>query len=275
MPSEFEALEKVVGTIKNSGNIAKRILNWLESSQWEVPTEFGKNPFAKIKSITQLDEKYKELVEEYARKNLRSLLNVFYLQQLILILENITEALELLENEFEKLKQLKFRLKINDAVGYPNQTKDPYEGDPLNLTPEQIQKGEFPKDPRIKDPGKPKDPDQSEEDNSSEEASQSDIKAAKEIEKELNDELITLLRAVGKYNVYRFDEIFRTDKIKFINQLKGYYFESLKTLRKKLELYKEEVKTGKQKKKVKKETDTYLEPNLKNSNKKIKIKIKK
>jgi len=275
MPSEFEALEKVVGTIKNSGNIAKRILNWLESSQWEVPNEFGKNPFAKIKSISQLDEKYKELVEEYARRNLRSLLNVFYLQQLILILENITEALELLENEFEKLKQLKLKLKINDAVGYPNQKKDPYEGDPLNLTPEQIKKGEFPKDPRIKDPGKPKDPDQSEETSQSEEASQSDIKAAKEIEKELNDELITLLRAVGKYNVYRFDEIFRTDKIKFINQLKDYYSESLKTLRKKLELYKEEVKTGKQKKKVKKETDTYLEPNLKNSNKKIKIKIKK
>lgn len=278
MPSEFEALEKVVSTVKSSGNIVKRILNWLESSQWEIPSEFGKNPFSKIKSFLELDSKYKNLVIDYEKRKLRSLLNVFYLEQLILIIKNVIEALDLLEDEFTKLKALKVKLKINDAVTFPNQKKQPYEGDPLNLTPEQIQKGEFPDDPRIKDPNKNKETEKFEETEKPEETKKSnqlDIDRVKSIEKELTNELTTLLKAIGKYNLYRFDETLNSNKIEFINKLNIAYSKTLRTSRAKLDLYREEVRTGKIKPKVKKETDAYLSGNLNEGTKKIKIKIKK
>lgn len=254
---QFGALEKVVGTIKSLGSVSMKVQNWIESSQWKAPENpFGKNLFSETKSIVNLNNKYKEIFPKF-QKN-RSLLNYFYLSQRIVITNNYVEALNLLQDDFIKLDQERSLLE--------QEIKNNSQGGDIPTFEELLSKytdsfGQF-------DPSK-KPVEESEKQKANK------IQALLEFEKLINEELRNLLRQFGILKQVITEPDYANDKIKFTGNLIKTYRSDIEETKIKLQLYKEEVETGKEKEKVQKSEDAYLSGNLNATNKKIKIRIKK
>ena len=114
--AEFNALNKVAGGVKQG---ATRVGNWAKSSVWNTENDMGENPFSNIKSLPDLNTKYKEAygelpegdrndpVDEATRKikndqneNVK-LLNMYYQLQRFLISKNFIGLLKPLAEEFQ------------------------------------------------------------------------------------------------------------------------------------------------------------------------------
>jgi len=121
--TEFNALNKVTGAAKQQ---ATRVGTWAKNSTWNTENDIGENPFSNIKSLPDLNTKYKEAygdlpegdrndpVDEATRKikndqneNVK-LLNMYYQLQRYLISKNFIGLLKPLAEEF------RFAAKDND-----------------------------------------------------------------------------------------------------------------------------------------------------------------
>lgn len=254
---EFDALEKVVGKVKNIGSSVRKIERWIETSQWKaVENPFGKNLFSGIRNLVSLNKKYRELFPQF--KNNRSLLNYWYLSQRILIIKNFVKGLDILQQsyiDFDRRKSL-FEKELQERSQRVPTSEELLEQfvDPRT--------GQF-------------DPNKKSKKKQQEEADERTKKSLEELEKEINSELRILLREFGILKEMLTDQDYMNNKIKFTGELRKKYEADLEKSENKLPLYEEEVRTGKKRKKVQKSDDAFLSGNLNARDKRIKIRIKK
>ena len=124
MPNEFEGLKKVTGGAKK---MASRVQSWAKSSKWNTENEIGENPFSDIKSLVDLNAKYKEVYgklgeaakepDEAAQTQVANTknqtvktINMYYQLQRFAISRNFIELLKPFDEE------LKFAAKDNDKA---------------------------------------------------------------------------------------------------------------------------------------------------------------
>lgn len=254
---EFDALEKVVGKVKNIGSSVRKIASWIESAQWKAPENpFGKNLFSGTKNLVSLNKKYRELFPQFEKN--RSLLNYWYLSQRVVIMKNFIEGVDILQQSYIDLDRRKsiFEKEIKERPERVPTSKELLEEyvDPTT--------GQF-------------DPNKKSKKKQQEEADERMRKSFEELEKEINSELKTLLRELGILKEVLSDQNYMNDKIKFTGELRKNYETALKKTKDKLLLYEEEVRTGEEKEKVQKSEDAFLSGNLNARKKRIKFRIKK
>jgi len=268
MPNEFAALEKVTGKVSG---IAGKVKQWSENLKWDAPSQFGEqNPFKGTKNLKVLNQKYTEILKT-THENNRPQLNVYYLEQRILIIENFVKMLNLIKQDYLKVKAKKAELKITDAE------------------PDERLSGKEFFEKYVNAEGKvdPKKPQQTQQQTTQPTQNQStaesaEVKSVRDYEKELNSDLKTLLTEFGVYKEYAMNDVYLKNKVDFITRLSTGLKISLNNQRTKLDKYKEEVRTNKRfpkkQKEQKPETETVKTKDsyLTADNRKIiKVKIKK
>lgn len=106
MPNEFEGLEKVASSAQK---IAARVIKWIGNLKWEEMSSLKvESPFKNIRNFKNLNEKYRDILEIQGAR-MRPKLNVFYLEQRKIILENTVKMLSVLKNDYEALKALNIK----------------------------------------------------------------------------------------------------------------------------------------------------------------------
>lgn len=259
MPGEFEGLERATRQVASA---ASKVERWASGLTWEEPKQ-PNNPFKGIKNFDTLKEKYAELiVSDYAQK--RSQLNVYYLQHLILINNNFIKALTIIYNDYKKLEARKQQSKTTDA-------------EPEKFTMEEF-KNRFKFDEKTGEFVDKNAPQQSGQTKTQQPS------ANAELQKELDANLKSLLQNFGFYRQALTDENYLNNKLEFIKKTASTIRRYITKYTKKLELYQQEVSTGKvipKKEKVQQpqqaveEAPKTTDSNLTATNKKIKLKIKK
>jgi len=113
--NEFAGLGKVTGTVKQK---MSRVQSWAKESRWMTHNEYGENPFTGLKSIVEINTKYREIyatfgseiTEDPQDENIRKLKNAKNLKVKALNMNYHLQRYVVAKNFIELIKPMKKEL---------------------------------------------------------------------------------------------------------------------------------------------------------------------